>query len=116
MKSSKVAHDIGVISDSSSMQNSHRPTVNDKDRVIKSHSVSSKQSPTLSQDSDMWHSESEANWTMVENPLRDITQSQILSEGELKDGMSNSHSVYSEAHESKNLLYGWLYYYFLLLM
>lgn len=30
----------------------------------------------------MWHSESEANWTMVEassNPMKDITQSQVLS-------------------------------------
>ena len=36
----------------------------------------------MSRDSDSWHSESEANWTMVEasyNPMKDITQSQVLS-------------------------------------
>lgn len=45
--------------------------------------ISSKHS--ASRDSDDWHSESEANWTMVEaysNQPKDITQSQILSEDE----------------------------------
>ena len=45
--------------------------------------ISSKHS--ASRDSDDWHSESEANWTMVgaySNQLKDITQSQILSEDE----------------------------------
>ena len=55
------------------------PKVLPQTRVL---SLSSKQSPT--QDSDVWHSESEANWTMVENPLKDITQSQVLSEDEPK--------------------------------
>ena len=39
---------------------------------------------TQSEDSDAWHSESEANWTLVEasgRNGRDITQSQVLSEG-----------------------------------
>lgn len=69
---------------------------------MKSHSISSKQSPTPSQDSDVWHSESEANWTMVENPLKDITQSQVLSEDEPKEVDSNSHSIYSAGPESKS--------------
>ena len=69
---------------------------------MKSHSISSKQSPTPSQDSDVWHSESEANWTMVENHLKDITQSQVLSEDEPKEIDSNSHSIYSAGEESKN--------------
>ena len=41
-----------------------------------SKSDSSKQS--VSRDSDVWHSESEANWTSY-NPMKDITQSQVLS-------------------------------------
>ena len=65
-------------------------------------SASSKQSPIPSQDSDVWHSESEANWTMVENPLKDITQSQVLSEDEPKEAGSDYHSVYSAGHESKS--------------
>lgn len=47
------------------------------------HSLSSKHSQAGSHDSDAWHSESEANWTMVEvysNQPKDITQSQVLSE------------------------------------
>ena len=42
---------------------------------------------SASRDSDVWHSESEANWTMVEvysNQPKDITQSQVLSEDEPK--------------------------------
>ena len=50
--------------------------------------TSSKQSP--SQDSDVWHSESEANWTMVD---KDITQSQILSEDEPKQIVNSSHPL-----------------------
>ena len=48
-------------------------------------SLSSKHS--ASHDSDAWHSESEANWTMVEtysNQPKDISQSQVLSEDEQK--------------------------------
>ena len=100
-------------SGSLSGQNLPRPTVNKfpkKEAIIsqhvhrsllevKPHSMSSKQSPTPSQDSDVWHSESEANWTMVENPLKDITQSQVLSEDEPKE---DSHSVHSAGRESKS--------------
>ena len=65
-----------------------------------SESASSKQSPTPSQDSDVWHSESEANWTMVDNPLKDITQSQILSEEEPREADSNSHSAGRESESA----------------
>ena len=66
--------------------------------------MSSKHPTTPSQDSDMWHSESEANWTMVENPLKDITQSQVLSEDEPKEVESNSHSLYLAGQDSKETL------------
>ena len=59
-------------------------------------SLSSKPSPT--QDSDVWYSESEANWTMVENPLKDITQSQVLSEDESKMCEGDSHQLSSASH------------------
>ena len=59
-------------------------------------SLSSKRSPT--QDSDIWYSESEANWTMVENPLKDITQSQVLSEDESKVCVGDSHQMSSASH------------------
>ncbi len=55
--------------------------------VRNTHSLSSKHSQTGTHDSDAWHSESEANWTMVEvysNQPKDITQSQVLSEDEPK--------------------------------
>lgn len=107
-----------AISGSLSIQDSSRPTIGDfpkKEPIssrhvhrsgVKSHSLSSKQSPTPSQDSDVWHSESEANWTMVENPLKDITQSQVLSEDEPKEVDSNSHSCFDSAgHESKNAVF-----------
>ena len=61
---------------------------------IQSQTLSSKQSP--SQDSDIWHSESEANWTMVENPFKDLTQSQVLSEDEPKQFEGDSlHTSYA---------------------
>lgn len=44
----------------------------------------SKTKSQSSEDSDAWHSESEANWTLVEASFRngrDIAQSQVLSEG-----------------------------------
>lgn len=58
---------------------------------ILSRSVSSKQS--ADQDSDEWHSDSEANWTMVGNPLKDITQSQTLSEDEPKNIATSNHAL-----------------------
>ena len=109
-----------AISRSLSIRDSPRPTISDfqkKEPIspchvhrsllrVKSHSISSKQSPTPSQDSDVWHSESEANWTMVENPLKDITQSQVLSEDEPKEVDSNSHSFSDSAgRESKNAVH-----------
>lgn len=67
---------------------------------IHSRSLSSKQSP--SQDSDIWHSESEANWTMVDNnPFKDITQSQVLSEDEAKqvESCSRQSAAYGQANK-----------------
>ncbi len=71
------------------------------------HSLGSKHSG--SRDSDAWHSESEANWTMVEvnsNQPKDITQSQVLSEDEPKHnqlGYTPSWSVPTEHSLSPNL-------------
>jgi len=56
-----------------------------------SHSPVSKQS--ASHDSDAWHSESEANWTMYQT--KDITQSQVLSEDEHKQSGVQSGVAYT---------------------
>ena len=75
----------------SDIQKKHKSLVPHVHRTFQSLSLSCKQSP--SQDSDVWHSESEANWTTVGNPLKDITQSQVLSEDEAKVIESGGHPL-----------------------
>lgn len=52
--------------------------------VYQSQGLSQTNTRSVSQDSDVWHSESEANWTMV-HTTKDITQSQVLSEDDKQD-------------------------------
>ena len=56
---------------------------------------------SVSRGSDVWHSESEANWTMVEassNPMKDITQSQVLSSVDDEQKQSPEHLSSSQQH------------------
>lgn len=76
--------------ESRDFQDRDKSVVSDMHKNL-SQSVSSKQS--ANQDSDEWHSDSEANWTMIGNPLKDITQSQVLSEEEPKNIAGYNHAL-----------------------
>lgn len=72
--------------DGVSIQDSHWKSTESNETSSNVRNTSSKQS--ASHDSDVWCSESEANWTMVETTYsgqpKDITQSQVLSDEEQK--------------------------------
>ena len=68
--------------------------------VYQSQGLSQTITRSVSQDSDVWHSESEANWTMV-HTTKDITQSQVLSDDDKTEVAPDSPRLKNPGHHSQ---------------